>query len=449
MTRWSVVVPVYNEREFLPDTLGSLAKQTVDFELILVDNGSTDGCIEVARRIVDDLAIPARFLHEATPGQVHALKLGIAAASGDLLAICDADTHYPPEYLAVAQDLFDRGGSSIVATAALLLPPRSGDWGRRLALWHRLGALRLMPRQNHTSGAGQCFRTDVLRRAGGYDAEIWPYVLKDHELMHRVLQQGRQAWSRDLWCVTSDRRTSRKAVRWNLSERLAYHLMPFDLKTRFFHRYLATRFAKRGLGDTVLRQRSWDQRNPSGAATIAAVLIGLCLTVTSLFAGTGALSASVPVPPREKRGRDQADCRRPEPGPAFLLEVHGLKDRSGRLQLELYPASDQDFLTPDKKLIAEGKAFKRVWANIPAHGNPVVCVRAPAPGRYALVVLHDRDGNGKFGYLRDGVAFPNDPKILRSKPPAREASLSVANGIVVREAVTMQYLRGLRFQPIG
>lgn len=447
VTRWSVVVPVYNEKDFLPETLRSLAAQVVDFELVIVDNGSTDGGIEAARRLVSELGINAQFFSEPTPGQVHALKCGIAAAKGELVAICDADTYYPPEYLAAAQALFDRGGRECVATAAVLLPAGARGAKRRLAEWHRLGAMRLLSRQNHTSGAAQCFRRDVLCRVGGYDAAIWPYVLKDHELMHRVLREGRQAWSRELWCVTSDRRASRKAVRWTLGERLAYHLVPFGLKTRFFHGFLASRFRKRDLGDTVLRQRAWEGRSTSRTAATVAILGGVFMM--SLPAETSPLTASVPVPPREERGRDQADCRRPEPGPAFLFEVRGLKDRTGRLQLELYPARDKDFLAPDKQLIAEGKPFKRVWANVPARGNPVICVRAPAPGRYALVVLHDRDSNGKFGYLRDGVAFPGDPSILRSKPPAQKASLSVSNGVVVRQTVTMQYLRGLRFKPLG
>ena len=172
-------------------------------------------------------------------------------------------------------------------------------------------------------------------------------------------------------------------------------------------------------------------------------LAGLAL----LIPAAGMLTASYPVPPRELRGRTGAQCRPNEPGPAFRLTVSGLKDRKGKLLLELYPANDSDFLAADKKLIAEGKPFLRVDRNIPADGDPVLCIRAPEPGRFALVVLHDRDGNGKFSYLRDGVAFPGNPPLVRSKPKATAASL-VAQGGEVSEDVTMQYLRGLRFRPV-
>ncbi|WP_230293159.1 DUF2141 domain-containing protein [Croceicoccus sp. Ery5] len=181
----------------------------------------------------------------------------------------------------------------------------------------------------------------------------------------------------------------------------------------------------------------------------AGLFMGLAVVTATVAPIVAWAAPPYPVPPREERGREGADCRSPEPGPAVRLTVKGLKDREGRLQVELYPANDSDFLAADKKLIAEGKPFKRVRYNMPASGDPVVCIRAPEAGRYAIVVLHDRDRNGKFGYLRDGVAFPNDPDIVRSKPKASAASVQIGSGTVVRETVTMQYLRGLQFGPVG
>ena len=189
---------------------------------------------------------------------MHALRRGIALADTELVAICDADTWYPPHYLARAQALFDNKGPECVAVAAHLRPDTQSKWRISAAQAHRLIAARLMPRQNHTSGAAQCFRTTTLKAVGGYDAAIWPYVLKDHELMHRVLGQGRQCYDANLWCISSDRRRDRRAVRWTLAERIVYHLMPFGLKHAFFHRYLARRFEARGQRDTALRQRGWE-----------------------------------------------------------------------------------------------------------------------------------------------------------------------------------------------
>jgi uncharacterized protein (DUF2141 family) len=160
------------------------------------------------------------------------------------------------------------------------------------------------------------------------------------------------------------------------------------------------------------------------------------------------LLAAHPVPPRELRGRAGADCRDQEAGPAARLLVERLKDRQGRLVLELYPATDQDFLAADKVLIAEGKVFRRVRVPAPAAGKAELCIRVPGPGRYALSVLHDRDGDGRFNWLRDGVGFPGNPRLGASKPRAAAVAVAIGPGVETRR-VTLQYRRGLGFAPIA
>lgn len=253
--RWSVVIPVYNEAGFLARTIASLIGQSAPFHLVIVDNGSDDGCIAAARRQLHNHTGPVTFLNESRAGQVYALRAGISAAASEFTAICDADTYYPPHYLATATRIFDTRGTTCVAVCAYLRR------GRGVAAWaskiHRLAAATLWPHQNHTSGAAQMFRTADLKAVGGYDPDRWPYVLKDHELMHRVLQRGHQAYHPDLWCVSSDRRADRSAVRWTLSERIRYHLTPARRQDAFFYGFLAKRFEARGQRDTVLRQRQW------------------------------------------------------------------------------------------------------------------------------------------------------------------------------------------------
>ncbi|PZR48274.1 MAG: hypothetical protein DI537_59070, partial [Stutzerimonas stutzeri] len=120
----------------------------------------------------------------------------------------------------------------------------------------------------------------------------------------------------------------------------------------------------------------------------------------------------------------------------------------GTLRLELYPANDQDFLAPDKVLIAAGKPFKRVEQQVPSVEGTTMCIRAPASGRYALSVLHDRDGDGKFGFLRDGVGFSNNPRLGRRKPEAAKVALNVGPG-VAQVQIVMNYRRGLGFGPLA
>lgn len=256
--RWSVVLPVYNEAVLLPETLGSLLRQGQPCQLILVDNGSTDCSVAIARQMIAATGRPAIILTEPVPGQVHALKAGLAVVATELVAICDADTIYPQHYLSAAARLFDAGGERTVATCAW--PTDAGGSDSVASRWsrlHRLTMIRLLDWQNHVNGGSQCFRTDALRAAGGYDPALWPYVLKDHELMSRVLAFGRQAAARDFYCSPSTRRADRRAVRWTLAERLRYHVTPRAGQQAFFQNWLAQRFAARGRVDTVLRDRPW------------------------------------------------------------------------------------------------------------------------------------------------------------------------------------------------
>ncbi len=259
--RWSVVVPYFNETAEIAVTLHSIALQSLrDVHLILVDNGSTDGSEAVCRHEMaayPELAVT--YLREPRPGQVHALRRGLAAVRTEFVAVCDADTFYPGHYLEYATGMYDRAGPDCVAAMGYLRHARDhGRFRDKFNTWHWLTAARVWPQQNHTSGAGHTFRTAALRKAGGYDPEIWPYVLKDHELMSRVLRLGHQVYEPKLWCISSDRRTDRKSVRWTLGERLLYHFAPIRDKRPFFHKFLKPRFEARGQLDTKLRERPWE-----------------------------------------------------------------------------------------------------------------------------------------------------------------------------------------------
>lgn len=257
MLRWSALVACYNEQAFLPEMLRSLLAQSVPCRVIVVDNGSTDMTLTLAKDLLDGMP-EATVLVEPKPGQVHALAQGLQHIDTEFVAICDADTYYPKNYLACATRLLDRPDRNVVAACAWPRPCPAPAFANVLAATHRLAALRLMPRQNHVNGGSQTFRTAALLAAGGYNPVIWPYVLKDHELMNRVLHFGDQAMAADFWCRPSPRRGDRRTVRWTLTERLAYHTSQFRRRDAFFHQWLAPRLQMRGQRDTVLRDQPWN-----------------------------------------------------------------------------------------------------------------------------------------------------------------------------------------------
>ncbi len=146
-------------------------------------------------------------------------------------------------------------------------------------------------------------------------------------------------------------------------------------------------------------------------------------------------------------GSDAAACS--TGGPAIRVNVEGLKDRTGELKLELYPATEADFLKDDRDLIKEGKFFRRVRLPTPQTGPITLCIRVPTPGAYALLFTHNRDGKNKFNFWSDGAGFASNIKLGRVRPKLEMARIVVPEGVVMT-TIRAQYLRGLGgFGPIG
>ncbi|MEM8800774.1 MAG: glycosyltransferase family 2 protein, partial [Pseudomonadota bacterium] len=124
---------------------------------------------------------------------------------------------------------------------------------------------KLLPRQAHSGGFGHILHIPTLKAVGGFVSTRWPFVLEDHEIIHRMLKRGRTAYDPKLWCRPSDRRNDRSSVEWTRLEQLGYHLCPFDQKDWYFYHFLANRFAKRGLYSDALRRKTWEKQKNSDA----------------------------------------------------------------------------------------------------------------------------------------------------------------------------------------
>ena len=100
----SVVVPCYNESEVLPKFLevldGIIARMNyVDFQVVLVNDGSRDNTLEVMKKISADESVVKYVSFSRNFGKEAAMYAGLAHADGDYVAIMDADLQDPPEFL--------------------------------------------------------------------------------------------------------------------------------------------------------------------------------------------------------------------------------------------------------------------------------------------------------------------------------------------------------------
>lgn len=259
----AIVLPYYNEARFIGATLRSLLTQSRrPDQIILVDNASTDGTTALCREILGAaLDIEVRYLHDPRPGKVNALETGCAAVTCDFVALCDADVIYPPHHLERAVSLFAESGSGTVAVMAQIVSRSPADCAKtRGVLRRNVFWSQRLPGKCFTGGAGQVFRVDALRRAGGFSAGCWDCVLLDHEIMNRMRRQGRSLYHEDMWVLHSDRRSDRRGVRWGLADRLLYRYTPNFLGDWFFYRWLAPRLRRRGMTHLNLRLQPWNER---------------------------------------------------------------------------------------------------------------------------------------------------------------------------------------------
>jgi glycosyltransferase involved in cell wall biosynthesis len=104
--RISVVIPLYNKRDFIEDTINSVFSQTVQpFEILIIDDGSTDGSYEK----VISLNLPVvRLIRQQNSGVSGARNRGIEEAKGDWIAFLDADDIWLPEFLKKMMELHQR-----------------------------------------------------------------------------------------------------------------------------------------------------------------------------------------------------------------------------------------------------------------------------------------------------------------------------------------------------
>jgi glycosyltransferase involved in cell wall biosynthesis len=116
---FTVVIPVFNKRHTLARTVRSVLAQSFDaFELILVDDGSTDGSLETVAEVADPRI--RRFRRENS-GPGPARNAGIGAARGEWVALLDGDDLWAPDHLAELDRIRDRHPEAgLIGTASLL-----------------------------------------------------------------------------------------------------------------------------------------------------------------------------------------------------------------------------------------------------------------------------------------------------------------------------------------
>jgi glycosyltransferase involved in cell wall biosynthesis len=190
----SVIIPVYNEVESIKEILKRVRATKLAKEIVVVDDGSTDGTRDILKKL-DGKGGVRVILHEQNRGKGAAVRTGMAAATGDILLIQDADLEYHPrDYPQLLQPIKE-GIADVVYGSRFLGGPR-----RVVMFWHMVANYMLTFMTNilydtilsDMETGYKVFRRQVIEgmtiRANSFDfePEFTAKVLKRHYRIYEV-----------------------------------------------------------------------------------------------------------------------------------------------------------------------------------------------------------------------------------------------------------------------
>ncbi len=222
MPKISVIIPSFNEEKYIGHVLSALHRQTFqDFEVILVDNNSTDKTRELAKKS------HATVIIEKRKGIGLARNTGVKAAKGEILFFTNADTAPSPKVLETYANTFR--DKNVVAATGPMVPLEKTT--RFIRFGYRFASVSLakfsfkvgMPAM---SGSNIAMRKKAFEKAGGFNTSLETY--EDIDLIARVKKLGEVRYTDDAVVATSTRRIEawgvRKYIMFNAGNVLRYNL---------------------------------------------------------------------------------------------------------------------------------------------------------------------------------------------------------------------------------
>jgi glycosyltransferase involved in cell wall biosynthesis len=188
--RVSVVIPAFDAELTVGGAISSVLGQTYrDFEVVVVDDGSSDATGAIAASFPD----PVRVIRQENAGVAAARNCGIAEARGELIAFCDADDVLLPSHLEALVQVHD-GHSGIATSNCYWLFP-GGIHPSRTRYKGRFPSperQRLAILEQNFVSTMSLFPTALAEELGGFDTEL--EVAEDWDFWLRAIYSGRRVW---------------------------------------------------------------------------------------------------------------------------------------------------------------------------------------------------------------------------------------------------------------
>ncbi len=201
----SIVIPAFNEEKNISSAIkAALAQDYSDFEVIVVNNASTDNTAKIASQF------PVTLVSESRKGLLYAREKGRQTATGDIIANIDADCLPSPHWLSTGIPLFKN--QNVVAVSGPYDYYDGGKVFRAISLALQKTVFTLvnklfvsLRRGGTIIGGNTLLRAAALEKAGGYDTSILFYG-EDTDTAQRVSKYGKIIFNPRLTMPTSARR---------------------------------------------------------------------------------------------------------------------------------------------------------------------------------------------------------------------------------------------------
>jgi len=181
----SVVLPVYNAASFIEPTLQGVFNQSFrDFEVIVVDDGSTDGTKKILEKYSDRI----RYVYKANGGQSSSRNAGINVAGGEYVALLDHDDIWMENKLELQIQEINRSKTTGLVTCGSTLFDASGDLNTEIPRINHLSRTQLLERLILGNFMGSCskvlIRTECFRTLGIFDESL--HMAEDWDMWFRI-----------------------------------------------------------------------------------------------------------------------------------------------------------------------------------------------------------------------------------------------------------------------
>lgn len=164
----SIIIPMYNAEKYIEETLTSLKNQTYDnYEVIIVDNASTDNSVSVAQKMSSYFESFLIFQSEVNSGgPAKPRNIGVNKASGEYIAFLDSDDLWHEEKLLIQLTLMTEKNYNFTCTSKLLIDEDSNKFERKIdkILPGKTGSYSIadLIRRNHITTSSVVVKRDLL-----------------------------------------------------------------------------------------------------------------------------------------------------------------------------------------------------------------------------------------------------------------------------------------------